>query len=87
MSSVSVELEKQKCIRCNKQLRPIKNDFNNRKYHKKCHYDNQDELKFNFIKTTDWIYNNNKINKILNPETYNYLDNLDKEFYKFMNNK
>ena len=30
MSSVSVELEKQKCIRCNKQLRPIKNDFNNR---------------------------------------------------------
>ena len=86
MSSVSVELEKQKCLRCNKQLRPIKNDFNNRKYHKKCHYDNQDELKFNFIKTTDWINNNNKINKSLNPETYNYLDNLDKEFYKFMNN-
>ena len=57
MSSVSVELEKQTCLRCNKQLRPIKNDFNNRKYHKKCHYDNQDELKFNFIKTTDWIYN------------------------------
>ena len=84
MSSVSVELKKQKCIRCNKQLRPIKNDFDNRKYHKKCHYDNQDELKFNFIKTTDWINNNNKINKSLNPETYNYLDNLDKEFIKFM---
>ena len=76
---------KNKCMKCFKVLRPIKNDFPNRKFHKQCYYENQDESYFNFIETTDWIDNNNKINKYLNSETYNYLENLDKEFIKFMN--
>ena len=72
-------------MKCFKVLRPIINDFPNRMFHKQCYYENQDELYFNFIETTDWIDNNNKINQYLNPETYNYLENLDKEFIKFMN--
>ena len=82
MSSVSVELEKQKCLRCNKQLRPIKNDFNNRKYHKKCHYEILDNL---YLESNyDWNKKNIDLENFINSKNKQYLDNLDKEFNKFM---
>ena len=43
---------KNKCLSCNKFLRPIKNDFKNRKYHKQCYYEKLDNLYFDFSDKT-----------------------------------
>lgn len=41
-----------KCLKCNKKMRTIKNDFKLRKYCKKCHFENEKEWEYKeFIKT------------------------------------
>ena len=33
------------CLKCNKKMRVIKNDFKLRKYCKKCHFENEEDIK------------------------------------------
>ena len=37
------------CARCAKKMRTIKNDFNDRKYCKKCHFEREKIFKFNML--------------------------------------
>ena len=75
---------KKKCLRCNKFLRPIKNDFVNRQYHKQCHYEKLDNLYLD--KDNYWNNKNVDLENFINSSNKQFLDNLDKEFIKFMNN-
>jgi hypothetical protein len=38
-----------KCLKCNKKMKVIKNDFNNRKYCKKCYFNNKLEFQYKWM--------------------------------------
>lgn len=70
-----------RCLACNREMVPIKNDFPGRRYHKKCYFEKQH---FDYIASVNYKERNDALNKLMNPEVYSYLDKIDKEFDEFM---
>ena len=73
-----------KCLKCGKGLRVIKNEFSGRKYHKKCWFEKLDEDRFNFYANNDMNKINDEISKLIDPVGYEYRKKLEKEVNEFL---